>query len=212
MAIKDQCAKCRFFSENRCSNTSAQYVFDQRSCEFYSRSSINLDKKEECGEGISNDSKNSINLDKPDSTRMTNQERPIPTPTIGAPASPQVPPVNPTTASKPQEQRMFAHPFSFEGRIRRTELWLSYIVGYIFCIAAGFVLGACGLYDEGFEWIIMIPYLWFMYAQLAKRCHDRDNSGWYILIPFYIFWLLFADGDPYENSYGQDPKGRNIYA
>jgi uncharacterized membrane protein YhaH (DUF805 family) len=44
-------------------------------------------------------------------------------------------------------------------------------------------------------------------AQGAKRCHDRGNSGWYLLIPFYVFWMLFADSDIGANEYGLNPKG-----
>jgi len=44
-------------------------------------------------------------------------------------------------------------------------------------------------------------------AQAAKRCHDRNNSGWWKLIPFYGFWMLFADGDIGDNDYGENPKG-----
>jgi uncharacterized membrane protein YhaH (DUF805 family) len=54
--------------------------------------------------------------------------------------------------------------------------------------------------------IILVPYLWFLWAQGAKRCHDRGNSGFFQLIPFYIFWMLFAEGDPEPNEYGNSPK------
>jgi uncharacterized membrane protein YhaH (DUF805 family) len=45
-----------------------------------------------------------------------------------------------------------------------------------------------------------------MLAQGAKRCHDRGNSGWYQLIPFYSLWMLFAEGDQQANSYGNPVK------
>ena len=56
--------------------------------------------------------------------------------------------------------------------------------------------------------IMLIPLAWFMLAQGAKRCHDRGCSGWWQLVPFYYFWLLFADGVPGSNEYGENPKGR----
>jgi uncharacterized membrane protein YhaH (DUF805 family) len=46
-----------------------------------------------------------------------------------------------------------------------------------------------------------------MLAQGAKRCHDRNNSGWYQLIPFYFIWILFGDSDTGFNDYGPNPKG-----
>lgn len=59
-----------------------------------------------------------------------------------------------------------------------------------------------------FYLLLFFPALWFLWAQGAKRCHDRGNSGWYQIIPFYGLWMLFADGEECENEYGVDPKGR----
>lgn len=54
--------------------------------------------------------------------------------------------------------------------------------------------------------IMLIPYLWFIWAQGAKRCHDRGNSGWFQIIPFYGLWMLFAEGEVGTNEYGNSPK------
>ncbi len=40
----------------------------------------------------------------------------------------------------------------------------------------------------------------------VKRCHDRGNSGWWILIPYYGFWLLFADSEAGLMSTVKTPK------
>ena len=100
---------------------------------------------------------------------------------------------------------MFKNPFSFEGRIRRTEYGLSVI---IYAITAA-IINAIGQAEEGAAIIFLayIPLLWFLWAQGAKRCHDRGNSGWYQIIPFYGLWMLFADSDNGINEYGPNPKG-----
>ncbi len=45
--------------------------------------------------------------------------------------------------------------------------------------------------------------------QGKKRCNDIGVSGWYQIIPFCIFVLIFKDGEQGENKYGPNPKGRN---
>tara|TARA_B110000967_G_scaffold149617_1_gene153411 strand:+ start:96 stop:752 length:657 start_codon:yes stop_codon:yes gene_type:complete len=99
---------------------------------------------------------------------------------------------------------MFRNPFSFKGRIRRMEYGLSFIIFYI----SNNILTALSV-EEPAVAILFIPSLWFTWAQGAKRCHDRGNSGWYQLIPFYGLWMLFGDGDIGENEYGSNPKGIN---
>ena len=107
------------------------------------------------------------------------------------------------------KQRMFQNPFIFKGRIRRMEFGLSYIIVYIYAIFAGVVVGVLGG-DDTTMFLYLIPANWFLWAQGAKRCHDRGHSGWYQFIPCYLLWMLFGDGDAYENYYGPDPKGRRL--
>lgn len=100
-----------------------------------------------------------------------------------------------------QPKPMFAAPFSFEGRIRRKEYGISVIIYYIAALIV------TGMADEStVAGILFLPVIWFILAQGAKRCHDRDNPGWYQIIPFYILWLLFAEGDSTTNSYGTPAK------
>ena len=101
---------------------------------------------------------------------------------------------------------MFKAPFSFNGRIRRTEFGLTYIV-YIIAVIAISALMEIGGDSTQFFGLLFIPVIWFFWAQGAKRCHDRGNTGWYQIIPFYVFWMLFAESDNGENEYGQNPKG-----
>lgn len=104
-----------------------------------------------------------------------------------------------------ETRNMFNNPFSFEGRIRRTEYGLSAI---IYTVAAGiinvFIEESRG--DAEFLVFAYIPLLWFLWAQGAKRCHDVGNNGWWQLIPFYGLWLIFQDGEPGSNQYGDNPK------
>lgn len=111
---------------------------------------------------------------------------------------------------EPSNRGMFKRPFSFHGRIRRLEYGLSVLLFYLYFIVAGVVLGLItnGHFSEATFYICLIPDYWFLWAQGAKRCHDRNNTGWYQIIPFYGLWMLFADGDEGENDYGDNPKGK----
>ncbi len=96
---------------------------------------------------------------------------------------------------------MFKKPFSFEGRIRRTEYGITVI---IYTIISSIMQVA--VIEIPFLFIFFIPMVWFYLAQGAKRCHDRGNSGWYQIIPFYSLWMIFGNSDVGENEYGPRPK------
>lgn len=101
---------------------------------------------------------------------------------------------------------MFNAPFSFEGRIRRTEYGLSYLTFGFTAYLLDTIFEDYGESIQGVQLLFFIPMLWFLWAQAAKRCHDIGHSGWWQLIPFYIFWLIFAEGRRGRNQYGPDPK------
>lgn len=98
-------------------------------------------------------------------------------------------------------KKMFLAPFSFEGRIRRTEYAISFL---IYLLVSTLVSET--IHKSGIIFFIFVPLLWFLWAQGAKRCHDRGNSGWYQIIPFYVLWMFFAEGDNMGNEYGDSPK------
>lgn len=112
---------------------------------------------------------------------------------------------NTTTSSN---KGMFKRPFSFNGRIRRTEYCLSFIIYMIWygVINAMMETPEPSLGASLFVLISFIPMIWFLWAQNAKRCHDRGNSGWYQIIPFYVFVLMFGGSDEGSNEYGDNPK------
>jgi uncharacterized membrane protein YhaH (DUF805 family) len=96
---------------------------------------------------------------------------------------------------------MFKAPFSFEGRIRRTEYGISAIIFILLIILIEFLADKAQFLE-----LLFIPLLWFIIAQGAKRCHDKSKEGWYQMIPFYVFALVFFVGDKTQNRYGKNPK------
>ena len=114
---------------------------------------------------------------------------------------------NSPTQAGPSSHAMFQNPFSFNGRIRRTEYGISLII-YAIVYAVIFVIAtSAGPGGAAVVLVLYIPVLWFLWAQGAKRCHDLGHSGWWQLIPFYGLWLLFQDGQHGQNEYGENPKG-----
>ncbi len=125
---------------------------------------------------------------------------------------------------------MFKAPFSFDGRIRRIEYFLSGIIGgivfgvaYSLGLATLFLGAAAGSAGGSLFGILIgivagIASIWFSLAQGVKRLHDLNKSGWLILIccvPIigwvFSLYMLFADGTVGPNQYGEDPKNRMPY-
>lgn len=112
---------------------------------------------------------------------------------------------------------MFKNVFSSNGRIRRLEMGLSLLMIFVFQVILMIVLSF--IFDEdileGVEKgsgkaiynLSLIPIYWFSITQSIKRCHDLGKSGWWQVIPFYVLWLLFEDGEFGKNEYGDNPKG-----
>ena len=60
--------------------------------------------------------------------------------------------------------------------------------------------------------LVYVPLLWINLALQVKRWHDRDRSGWMVLIsfvPIVSIWALiecgFLRGTVGPNQFGQDP-------
>ncbi|WP_293741184.1 DUF805 domain-containing protein [uncultured Pedobacter sp.] len=100
---------------------------------------------------------------------------------------------------------MFKDPFSFYGRIRRTEFALTQIFYFIVYF---FVLIVKNNKSVGswIEFTKLLP-IYLLMSQGAKRCHDLGKSGWWQLVPFYMLMMFFSPGDFGPNEYGDNPKG-----
>jgi uncharacterized membrane protein YhaH (DUF805 family) len=101
---------------------------------------------------------------------------------------------------------MFKAPFSFNGRIHRTEYGITFLIR---CSVFVFVSVMNSRTETQIWGLVYLPMLWFIWAQGAKRCHDLNKSGWWQIIPFYFFWLLFEKGSPWPNQY--DVPGSEVF-
>ena len=102
--------------------------------------------------------------------------------------------------------------FSFEGRIGRQTFWLKYFLPWLgLNFVAGIIDATTGFPVVGL--VVALAGLWVAFAVGAKRCHDRDRTGWFQLlwlIPVIGWiWLLvelgFLKGSEGENRFGPDP-------
>ena len=181
MAIKDQCQACVSFNaaSGYCSINGQLPIVNGSSCENYRKKGINLSKA-----GTNNSSPSPIT--------------PLPQP---QPATPNPPSYN------SQSKGMFRHIFSFDGRIRRLEYGLTYLAYFFYCLPMNLISENDLSADFATVWLLLlIPVMWALFAQGAKRCHDIGHSGWWQLIPFYVIWMIFKEGESGPNQYGENPK------
>lgn len=116
----------------------------------------------------------------------------------------------------------------FQGRSRRLEYWMFALFIFLVAIAWSIVfaiLGGLSGYESG-TGIGTLPLVWIVVAVLAylailipsiavqvRRFHDRDMSGWFVLLNFIpyvggliVFVFMVLPGTVGENRFGPDPK------
>ena len=108
--------------------------------------------------------------------------------------------------------------FSFEGRVPRKVFWLYGVLGLIgFSFIGLLIIGAvASVVGEWFSILAFPAYIVLIWASLAvnvKRWHDRDKSGWWVLIGLVpligAIWQLvecgFLEGTHGDNRFGPEP-------
>ncbi len=106
--------------------------------------------------------------------------------------------------------------FSFRGRIPRKVFWL-YGVGalLLFSVISMLLLGIAGVEQRKAEVIANALLIWPGLAIGAKRWHDRDRSGWWVLINLvpvigFLVTLVVSGllrGTEGPNRFGDDLTG-----
>jgi uncharacterized membrane protein YhaH (DUF805 family) len=107
---------------------------------------------------------------------------------------------------------------SFEGRIPRKVYWLYGVLGLMIGagVALGVIFGLASVLGDWFGLLAIPLYIMLIWASLAvqvKRWHDRDKSGWWVLIGLIPLigplWQLiecgFLEGTQASNKFGPIP-------
>ena len=107
--------------------------------------------------------------------------------------------------------RMF---FGLQGRISRRQYWLYGVLALLGAALLGHVLlGIARVRPRTADIVVNLLLVWPALAVSVKRWHDRDKSGWWVLLNLVpvIGWLWalvdngFLRGTDGPNRYGPDP-------
>ncbi|KMV32084.1 DUF805 domain-containing protein [Photobacterium swingsii] len=109
--------------------------------------------------------------------------------------------------------------FSFKGRMRRRDYWL-YSLPVLFVTIPVFMYSSPENTGSNpmVDLLAMVVLGFVMWASMAlniKRLHDRNKSGWWVVVTFLpligpIFALVelgILKGTEGDNQFGPDPKG-----
>lgn len=111
---------------------------------------------------------------------------------------------------------------NFEGRARRKEYWMFFLINLLIYFALAFAGGAvfgfnpeAGMASAG----MFLPMLYSLAVLLpsiavgVRRLHDTGRSGWWLLIsfipvigPIVLIVFFVQDSQPSTNQYGENPK------
>jgi uncharacterized membrane protein YhaH (DUF805 family) len=110
--------------------------------------------------------------------------------------------------------RMFLR---LHGRVSRREFWLYGVLALLGLAVLGqALLGIARVRPQSADIVVNLLLVWPALAVSVKRWHDRDKSGWWVLLNLVPvvgwLWVLvdngFMRGTNGANRYGADPLGR----
>ena len=106
-------------------------------------------------------------------------------------------PILPSAFDDPMSLRSIL--FSFHGRVPRKVFWLYGVLGpLLVSVMLEMLLGIVGVGERRSEVVITVLLAWPCAAVAAKRWHDRDKSGWWLLIVVIpvlgLLWTLATNG------------------
>jgi len=86
--------------------------------------------------------------------------------------------------------------FSYQGRINRAKYWLAILVYILVTIVAGIIGFASGSDQLATSLNGLVNLATFISGILVgiKRLHDRDKSGWWLLLFYIVPGVLFGIG------------------
>lgn len=100
----------------------------------------------------------------------------------------------------------------FDGRARRTEYWMFFLVNLIIAVVLnviGVAVKAAAFAGDIYALALLIPSI----AVGVRRLHDTGRSGWWLLIgliplvgTIVLIVFLATEGRRGDNEYGPDPK------
>ena len=120
------------------------------------------------------------------------------------------PAINPYAEAMPP-LRMF---FSLRGRVSRRQFWIYGVLALAGLAALGHaLLGIARVRAHSADIAVNLLLLWPALAVSVKRWHDRDKSGWWVLLNLLpvVGWLWalvengFLRGTRGPNRFGDDP-------
>ncbi|MDL5592285.1 DUF805 domain-containing protein [Bacillus subtilis] len=96
----------------------------------------------------------------------------------------------------------------FKGRATRREYWMFILINLGICIVVGVldaILNTKGILYNLYSLAMLLPSI----AVGARRMHDTDRSGWWLLLPIVNLVFLVQDSQPGPNRFGPNRKGVN---